>query len=144
MKMRMAIIMGVILISLAALVLTTGGMKQDSILIVDTHTVGIQPDKFQGREIRMRGFVRPGSILRYGDRADFEVSQTDPAHPEREVVIPVHFTGETQLPDTFEDGARVRVDGVLDGSNRLVATHVEAKCASKYEAEYAERSAAEI
>lgn len=130
MKARFAIITLVILGSLVLLAFGTGS-SADSIVIVDTTAVVESPQKYSGDELRVRGFVKPGSVLRYGDEADFVVEQDG-----RE--LPVHFTGETQLPDTFTDSAPVRVDGHLrDG--KLIATKVEAKCASRYDAEYAEK-----
>ena len=55
----------------------------------------------------MRGFVKPGSILRYGDKADFVMTLDG-----RD--LKVHFDGGTQLPDTFTDAAPVRADGRMD------------------------------
>jgi cytochrome c-type biogenesis protein CcmE len=134
MKTRLLIVAAVILASLTTLMLTTGGTGQNSIVVVDALNVVAAPADYAGKELRMRGFVKAGSILRYGDKADFIVEQEG-----RE--IPVHFNGATILPDTFADGAPVRVDGHLkpDGETGFVATKVEAKCASKYEATYAEK-----
>ena len=131
MALRLSIVIFVVLLSLGTLLLTSGGEGSDSIIVVDAAVVASNPTEFRNREIRMRGFVKPGSVLRYGDRADFIVMQ-------EESEVTVHFTGETQLPDTFQDGAPVRVDGKLDGP-KLVSHSIEAKCASKYEAEHAER-----
>lgn len=131
-KLRFIVAGAVILASLGYLVLGTGRSEDHSIIVVDASAVAERPGAYADREIRMRGFVKTGSILRFGDRADFVVALDGKE-------IPVRFTGATQLPDTFTDGAPVRVDGRLDASNRLVSTKVEAKCASKYEAEHAER-----
>ncbi|MCR9141565.1 MAG: cytochrome c maturation protein CcmE [bacterium] len=134
MKTRFLIISGVLVASVLALMLNTGDGKRDSIIVVDTIKVAATPAKYTGEELRMRGFVKTGSILRYGNKADFIVEQEGSE-------IPVHFNGDTILPDTFADGAPVRVDGQLleSGANpKLLATKVEAKCASKYEADYAE------
>ncbi len=133
MKARFFIIALVILGSLGLLAFGTGS-SADSIVIVDTTAVVDNPRKYTADELRVRGFVKPGSVLRYGDEAEFIVEQDG-----RE--LPVHFTGETQLPDTFTDSAPVRVDGHLK-EGKLIATKVEAKCASKYDAEYAEKHGA--
>ena len=136
MKTRFIIVAVVIVASVLALMLGTGGERRDSIIVVDTIKVVAAPDTYAGEELRMRGFVKTGTILRYGNRADFIVEQEGSE-------IPVHFNGDTILPDTFADGAPVRVDGrLIENKNgdapKLLATKVEAKCASKYEAEYAE------
>lgn len=130
MKVRFLIIAGVILASLGALAYASGGEKSHSVLVVDTMDVAANPERYAGREIRMRGFVKTGSVLRMGDRAEFIVNQ-------EEHEVAVYYDGSTQLPDTFADGAPVRVDGHLDANGRLVSNKVEAKCASKYEAEHA-------
>jgi cytochrome c-type biogenesis protein CcmE len=134
MKTRFVIVAAVIVASIIALTLSTGGDQGDSIIVVDTIKVVADPAKYDGEELRMRGFVKTGTILRYGNKADFIVEQEGSE-------IPVHFNGDTILPDTFADGAPVRVDGHLiksDATPKLLATKVEAKCASKYEADYAE------
>lgn len=133
MKTRFIIISAVIVASVVVLMLSTGDNKRDSIIVVDTIKVAAMPGNYAGEELRMRGFVKTGTILRYGNKADFIVEQEGSE-------IPVHFNGDTILPDTFADGAPVRVDGHLleSESPKLLATKVEAKCASKYEADYAE------
>lgn len=135
MKTRFIIIAVVIVSSVLVLMLSGGGKNPDSIIVVDTIKVVTAPADYAGAELRMRGFVKTGSILRYGNKADFIVEQDGKE-------IPVHFNGDTLLPDTFADGAPVRVDGHLtnDANPKLLATKVEAKCASKYEADYAEKS----
>ena len=122
------LICGVILFSLLSLALFTGGSKKGTLILADASVVAADLDTYSGKELRIRGFVKPGSILRYGDEARFVIT-----HEQKE--MKVRFTGETQLPDTFTDGAPVRADGHLE-NNLFVASRVEAKCASKYETEY--------
>lgn len=133
MKTRFLVIAAVIVASLLVLMFGTGGKGPDSIIVVDTMKVVADPAVYHGEELRVRGFVKTGTILRYGNKADFVVEQEGSE-------IPVHFNGDTILPDTFADGAPVRIDGHLTegGDPKLLATKVEAKCASKYEADYAE------
>ncbi|MBI3396569.1 MAG: cytochrome c maturation protein CcmE [Spirochaetia bacterium] len=128
----MSIIIVVILAAVGALFFLTGGKTSASVLVVDANIVAKDKAKYSDRELRIRGFVKPGSVLRYGDKADFTIALEGSE-------IPVHFNGNTQLPDTFADNAPVRADGVLDESGKLVATKVEAKCASKYDADYAKK-----
>lgn len=129
MKLKFIAIISVILCSMAALFFLTGE-KKAAIVLADADAVATNLVSFQEKEIRVRGFVKPGSVLRYGDKADFIITLSGKE-------VPVHFDGSTQLPDTFSDGAPVRADGTLDASNRLVSNKVEAKCASKYETDYA-------
>ncbi|MBX7056865.1 MAG: cytochrome c maturation protein CcmE [Leptospirales bacterium] len=132
MKARFIVVFLVIAGALLALALTVGGARPDAVVVVDASEVVAHASSYQQRELRVRGFVKGGSILRQGDRADFVVTLNGSD-------IPVRYDGNTQLPDTFNDGAAVRVDGMLDEQGRLVSHKVEAKCASKYSAEHAER-----
>lgn len=131
MKTRFIIIGAICVVSILVLALTAGGGGEDSVVVVDTSALVDQPSRYADQNLRMRGFVKTGSVLLYGTKADFIVYQENKE-------IPVHFNGETQLPDTFQDEAPVRVDGRLTpAGDKLIATKVEAKCASKYDAEYA-------
>ncbi len=131
MKIRMFLIIGGILIALGVLFFATGRGVEGTVLLADVTDVLNRPDHYHDRELRVRGFVKPGSILRYGEKADFVMTLDG-----RD--MSVHFDGSTQLPDTFADGVPARADGRLVGPGKMVSHKVEAKCASKYEAGYAE------
>ena len=105
------------------------GTGATSVLLANASDVAENPASFQDRELRVRGFVKPGTILRMGDKAEFVV-ELDGKN------LPVLYDGNSQLPDTFGDAAPVRVDDHLkDGT--LMAHKVEAKCASKYDVPHA-------
>lgn len=46
-------------------------------------------------------------------------------------ILPVSYTGF--VPDTFKNGADVVATGTMGGNGTFVATHILAKCASKYQ-----------
>ncbi|WCL49156.1 cytochrome c maturation protein CcmE domain-containing protein [Leptospira sp. GIMC2001] len=98
--------------------------------LLDASELAANPARYKGDNLRVRGFVKLGSLVREGRTAKFELELEDRN-------VPVFFTGENLLPDAFKEGARARVDGHWENGT-LVANHVEAKCASKYEAGYAE------
>jgi cytochrome c-type biogenesis protein CcmE len=104
--------------------------KETSFLLLDASELAASSAKYKDQNLRVRGFVKLGTLVREGKKAHFTLELNDKS-------IPVYFTGETLLPDAFKEGARARVDGKLE-KGILVASHVEAKCASKYEAGYAE------
>lgn len=124
--------MGLIVASLGAMVFLTGGKKSSSIVLADVTAVIKDPSRYEEQELRVRGFVKPGSVVRYGEKADFIMTLDGQD-------LKVHFNGETQLPDSFADNAPVRADGRLTAERALVSHKLEAKCASKYEADYAKR-----
>lgn len=135
MKVRFLVSIAVFLASLTLIalgpLLLGKKPKSDIILIVDLFELVGSPQEFHEREVRVRGFVKTGSILyHYKDQAEFIMEQKA-----RE--LKVFYSGKTQLPDTFTDGAPVRVDGQLRADNTFLSTRIEAKCASKYETPHA-------
>jgi cytochrome c-type biogenesis protein CcmE len=77
------------------------------------------------QRMRIGGTVEPGSIRRGSARVDFVLLGEGKQ-------LPVSYTGSDPLPDTFIDKSQALVEGRPDG--QFIAEHVQAKCASKYEA----------
>lgn len=78
--------------------------------------------------IRVGGDVEPGSIVKAAGRVEFTITQEDRK-------LQVVYTGQDPLPDTFRDRAQALCDGKLREDNVFEAKKIQAKCASKYEAE---------
>ncbi len=102
--------------------------KESSFLLLDASELAQNPTNYSSDNLRVRGFVKVGSVLREGRQAKFVIQLEGKE-------VNVLFTGKNLLPDAFKEGTRVRVDGKYKDSV-LVSDHVEAKCASKYEAGY--------
>lgn len=77
--------------------------------------------------IRVGGTVAAGSIARHGDTLSFRLSQNAQS-------LSVVYVGTETLPDTFKDGAQAIVEGSYAPSGIFQANHIQAKCASKYQA----------
>ncbi len=94
------------------------------------HTIAelqvLQGDALKQR-MRVGGTVAPGSIRRLSGRVDFVLDGEGKS-------LPVSYIGSDPLPDTFIDKAQALVEGRPATDGRFVAEHVQAKCASKYEA----------
>lgn len=94
------------------------------------HTIA-EIQTLQGRALKQRmrvgGTVAPNSIRRYSGRVDFVLEGEGKR-------LPVSYIGSDPLPDTFVDKSQALVEGSPDSEGRFVAEHVQAKCASKYEA----------
>lgn len=133
MKYRIALICATVIGALLVL-FTLSGQRKGTVVVVDVEQVVKGPQAYQGRDLRVRGFIKPGSVSRYGEKADFVLM-----HGKGELAV--HFDGSSQLPDTFADGAPARADGRLQPGLRLVSNKVEAKCASKYDASKLEQGA---
>jgi cytochrome c-type biogenesis protein CcmE len=81
----------------------------------------------RSHRLRVGGTVEPGSIRRLSGRVDFVLQGEGKS-------IPVSYVGSDPLPDTFVDKSQALVEGSLARNGSFVAEHVQAKCASKYEA----------
>jgi cytochrome c-type biogenesis protein CcmE len=85
-------------------------------------------EKVNGKRLRVGGQVVPGTIVRNGRRADFQIHQGSE-------VLSVAYVGSDPLPDTFVDRAEALVEGKIGSDGVFQAHKLQAKCASKYEAE---------
>jgi Cytochrome c-type biogenesis protein CcmE len=85
--------------------------------------------KGSARSERMRigGTVQTGSIHRMTGRVDFVLEGEGKS-------LPVSYVGSDPLPDTFVDNSQALIEGRPATDGRFVAEHIQAKCASKYEA----------
>jgi cytochrome c-type biogenesis protein CcmE len=83
--------------------------------------------KAQSKRVRVGGDVEKGSIVRNGRDVSFILHQDA-------LKLKVVYSGMEPLPDTFKDGAQALADGKLGPDGVFVASKIQAKCASKYEA----------
>lgn len=124
-QMKFAIGSGVIVVALAFLAwLGYGESKTYYHTIVELQTL---TGSARNQRIRVGGTVAPGSIRRLAGRVDFVLEGEGKS-------LPVSYIGGDPLPDTFTDKAQALVEGRPAQDGRFVAEHVQAKCASKYEA----------
>ena len=77
--------------------------------------------------MRIGGTVEAGSIQRTTGRVDFVLQGEGKS-------LPVSYVGSDPLPDTFVDNSQALIEGRRATDGRFMAEHVQAKCASKYEA----------
>jgi cytochrome c-type biogenesis protein CcmE len=81
----------------------------------------------RNHRMRLAGTVAPGSIRHVTGGTEFVLE-------EQGKTLPVRYVGSDPLPDTFVDKSQALVEGRPSSDGRFVAEHVQAKCASKYEA----------
>ncbi len=87
----------------------------------------------QGKTVKVAGDVVAGSIDRTKAPMEFVIGSQGKQ-------IKVRYIGSDVIPDTFKDGSQALVEGTITGDGFFQARHIEAKCASKYEAEYQEKT----
>lgn len=125
---------GIIVALLGAVValLLVGSSASDAFVyskLVDE--VMTHPDTFRGRELRVEGQLKPGSIKFREEPCEWRFV-IEKAGKE----LPVQFP-QCVVPDTFRDGMgiSVTVQGKLDGQGGFSANQVIPRCPSKYEME---------
>ena len=116
---------GIILVSMASLAWLGYGESKTYY-----HTLA-ELDSLKGAQrtqrMRIGGTVQAGSIHRMTGRVDFILEGEGKT-------LPVSYVGSDPLPDSFVDNSQALIEGRPAGEGRFVAEHVQAKCASKYEA----------
>ena len=124
-KAKFGVGIGVIVVALSFLAwLGYGESKTYYHTIAEYQTLGASD---RAHRMRLAGTVEEGSIKRGSGRVDFTLV-------EQGRTLPVTYIGTDPLPDTFADKSQALVEGKPGSDGRFVAEHVQAKCASKYEA----------
>ncbi|MGA3033807.1 MAG: cytochrome c maturation protein CcmE [Terracidiphilus sp.] len=96
--------------------------------------LGGMGDKAYHSNLRVEGFVQPGSIEQNGTHVDFVLNEFE-SHSTKAVTghqLRVSYKGAEPPPDTFKDDAQALADGTYGRDGVFHATTLQAKCASKY------------
>lgn len=105
------------------------GMQQSKSYYVTVDEFHAMRTDLDGKTVKVAGDVIEGSIDKRKTPLEFAI-----AHNGQN--LKVQYVGRDVLPDTFKDGAKAVVEGSIAADGSFQARHIEAKCASKYEAEY--------
>ncbi|WP_035957873.1 cytochrome c maturation protein CcmE [Bryobacter aggregatus] len=97
--------------------------------VSEVHQMG---PKALGKRFKVGGDVVKGSIQRNGAEVSFQIVELNNAN--NAMPLRITYTGTEPLPDTFRDGAQALADGRMNPDGTFTANHIQAKCASKYEA----------
>jgi cytochrome c-type biogenesis protein CcmE len=91
-------------------------------------------DKAYQSQLRVEGFVKPGSIERNGPHVDFVLNEFESHSPKAAAgrVLKVSYKGSEPPPDTFKEDAQALAEGTYGRDGVFHATALQAKCASKY------------
>lgn len=132
-KERWKVLSGIVLIVCTIAWLAISGIQESKTYYVTIAELQTMGDQAYARRLRVAGNVAEGSIRREGSRVFFTLVQKEKDQPAR--AIPVVYTGTDPLPDTFRDQAQALADGTFGRDGVFVARKIQAKCASKYEAQ---------
>jgi len=121
---------GIFVILATFLWLAFSGYQEGKAYYVTVEELQQMKEKAYTRRLKVAGDVVKGSIQKIHAQVKFNISQDN-------LILPVLYVGDDPIPDTFKDEAKVVVEGKLLKNNTFEAKHIQAKCASKYEAEFA-------
>lgn len=129
MKLRFLVVSIIVLGAVAYL--TFVGFEEGKTYYYTCSEVAAQGTAVYDSPIRMAGIVVEGSIRKDGDILLFDLEYEGTRYP-------VRYASDEPVPDTFKDGVEAVVDGHLTAAGIFEGKKIQAKCASKYEAEYDE------
>jgi len=83
----------------------------------------------QKDRVKLKGLIQPGSVKLSQNRLDVWFNVQD--EKDLSKTLPVHYQGA--VPDAFQEGLQVVVDGRMDGQGTFQGRELIVKCPSKYE-----------
>jgi cytochrome c-type biogenesis protein CcmE len=96
--------------------------------------LGGMGDKAYHTQLRVEGFVQPGSIAHNGPHVEFLLNEFESHSPKAATgrLLKVSYKGSEPPPDTFKDDAQALAEGAYGRDGVFHASVLQAKCASKY------------
>ena len=114
--------------------LATSGYSDNKSYFVTIAELGGMGDKAYHNQLRVEGFVVPGSIEHNGPHVDFVMNEFESHNPKAPSgrLLKVSYKGSEPPPDTFKDDSQALADGSYGRDGVFHASVLQAKCASKY------------
>jgi cytochrome c-type biogenesis protein CcmE len=108
-----------------------GSSKSYYVTIAELGGMG---DKAFKTNLRVEGFVKPGSIEQNGTHVTFVLNEFESHSPKAGTgrSLRISYKGSEPPPDTFKDDAQALAEGTFGRDGVFHATQLQAKCASKY------------
>ncbi|MGA2170684.1 MAG: cytochrome c maturation protein CcmE [Terracidiphilus sp.] len=108
-----------------------GASKSYYVTIAELGGMG---DKAFHSQLRVEGFVVPGSIEQNGTHVDFVLNEFESHSPKAATgrLLKVAYKGSEPPPDTFKDDSQALAEGSYGRDGVFHASVLQAKCASKY------------
>src|SRR5579863_6365707 len=131
-SIRVGVAIAVILGTIAWLAFT--GVSANKSYYVTIAELGGLGDKAYHSQLRVEGFVQPGSIEQNGTHVDFLLNEYE-SHSNKAAtghLLKVEYKGSEPPPDTFKDDAQALAEGTFGRDGVFHANILQAKCASKY------------
>jgi cytochrome c-type biogenesis protein CcmE len=130
--LRIGIATAIILGTVAWLAFT--GYGADKRYYVTIAELGGLGDKAYHNQLRVEGFVVPGSIEQNGPNVNFVLNEFESHSAKAPTghLLKVAYKGSEPPPDTFKDDSQALAEGSYGRDGVFHASVLQAKCASKY------------
>jgi cytochrome c-type biogenesis protein CcmE len=114
--------------------LALSGIGASKSYYVTIPELGAMGDKAYHSQLRVEGFVQPGSIEQSGTHVSFVMNEFESHTPKAATgrLLTVNYKGSEPPPDTFKDDSQALAMGTYGRDGVFHATVLQAKCASKY------------
>jgi cytochrome c-type biogenesis protein CcmE len=114
--------------------LALSGYNANKSYYVTIAELGGLGDKAYHSQLRVEGFVVPGSIEQNGTHVDFVLNEFESHSPKAPSgrLLKVAYKGSEPPPDTFKDDSQALAEGSYGRDGVFHASVLQAKCASKY------------
>jgi len=131
-SLRIGIAAAIIVGTIGWLAIT--GAQNNKSYYVTIAELGGMGDKAYHSQLRVEGFVKPGSIEHNGPHVEFTLNEFESHNPKASTgrTLKVSYKGSEPPPDTFKDDAQALAEGSYGRDGVFHATVLQAKCASKY------------
>ncbi len=126
---RIKLITGILIISAAAGFLGYQSISESRSYYLFADEVIAMGEQAKNIRIKIHGSVVPGSVVKSPAGMTFDIR-----HNEKQ--IRVRYSGKNPVPDSFREGSPAIIDGMIGEDGVFDGKLIQAKCASKYEAEY--------
>ncbi len=133
---RMKFIVGGLVVVAALAWLGFVGFQESKAYYITINEFRTMQGDLEGKTIKIAGEVVHGSIDRGKPQMEFTLG-------DQKESIRVRYVGKDVIPDTFKDGAKALVQGDVAPDGVFQARQIEAKCASKYEAEFVKKGSSQ-
>ena len=129
---RIGIAVAVIVATIGWLAIT--GAQASKSYYVTIAELGGMGNKAYTSNLRVEGFVKPGSIEHDGPHVTFLLNEFESHSPKAASghLLKVIYKGSEPPPDTFKDDAQALAEGTYGRDGVFHASVLQAKCASKY------------
>ncbi|HUX44785.1 MAG TPA: cytochrome c maturation protein CcmE [Terracidiphilus sp.] len=131
-SLRIGIAVAIIVGTIGWLAYTGYGSSKS--YFVTVAELGHMGDKAYHSQLRVEGFVKPGSIQHDGPNVTFLMNEFESHSPNASTgrLLKVVYKGSEPPPDTFKDDAQALAMGTYGRDGVFHANELQAKCASKY------------